>query len=1000
MVNCKVGSPCCPSPTGAAAETSSRYPPVTKKDLSTTPTSKGWKRARNAEDQFASYDEQVGKQPPSSPYTYAGDQLHACNFPLGGFGTGQVLFIGDGTLSGWTIQNLFHAAEYGPLHQIPNNFFAVSAEATGGKPQSFVLISPQNYTEANCNLTPGQEAYVSPAQVNRLQQLPGIKSLTIEGRYPIADVNYDIPGLPVTISMEAMTPLIPGDNKNSSLPVAVFSFKVTNSSSTTVKVNLMQAQQNFIGWDGSSDCNPPNKTPFWGGNVNTPFTTSDGVAGLRMTSNNVDPTAEPFGSLAACALPSTSAKVGVIASASDEADLFTKFSSGTIAPPTGAGTPPSASGTSYCGGVVQSVSVAAGSSETVVFVLSWNFPNRTRVAMVGHSHDGNKYLPDVLGNMYSNWFEDAVASAQYMNQNSQMLLNTTRMYRDTMFASTVPWEILDTAAGRVACMRSPTMWWAKNGIVLGNEGNVCCPLNCSHVYGYTVLLERLFPTLAMDMRVSDFVRNYAPGSGVRMRFGNNGFAIDGALAGVIKTYLAVRMSDPELKFLTTVWPNVKDQMELMLKNFDTDGDGVIRCAQQNTYDSAMYGANTFIGSYYVTALKVTAKMATLMGDSEFATTMENRATLSAQSYEKICWNEKFGYYIADVTSSNCKFSYGPGCFVDQLCAIGLSTACGQGYIFNPAHEAQARLSIAKYNVMTKPPFQDLQKHFFDGDTGVTVCTYPNGKLGEGMKYDTLVSTGFTYPGIAGMIYDRNLEQAVTLTGNIRKRQDGRNRSPWNEPECNILYSRAMAGYNLYDQACGLVYDCTENFISFDPRCNETNFQCFVSASGGWGSFSQKGDTGLANATVTLSAQFGTITVKTLGVVSSGTSAKASLDGSSIVATFSKGVTTLGTVTTIKAGSTLTITIGTGYRAPKKNSCCGGRPCGPSESKGLRQRSTAKINEAMAPQYAKEVQDIESVADVWIRPAWQASWTSFLLGCIFMLCLYFVFVHSGAIHFPK
>lgn len=59
-------------------------------------------------------------------------------------------------------------------------------------------------------------------------------------------------------------------------------------------------------------------------------------------------------------------------------------------------------------------------------------------------------------------------------------------------------------------------------------------------------------------------------------------------------------------------------------------------------------------------------------------------------------------------------------------------------------------------------------------------TYPNGKLGEGMKYiyslkykmkfdyylryDTLVSTGFTYPGIAGMIYDRNLEQAVTLTG--------------------------------------------------------------------------------------------------------------------------------------------------------------------------------------------------------------------------------------------
>ena len=27
---------------------------------------------------------------------------------------------------------------------------------------------------------------------------------------------------------------------------------------------------------------------------------------------------------------------------------------------------------------------------------------------------------------------------------------------------------------------------------MGSEGNGCCPLNCSHVYGYTTLLERLY----------------------------------------------------------------------------------------------------------------------------------------------------------------------------------------------------------------------------------------------------------------------------------------------------------------------------------------------------------------------------------------------------------------------------------------------------------------------------------------------------------------------------
>ncbi len=35
-------------------------------------------------------------------------------------------------------------------------------------------------------------------------------------------------------------------------------------------------------------------------------------------------------------------------------------------------------------------------------------------------------------------------------------------------------------------------------------------------------------------------------------------------------------------------------------------------------------------------------------------------------------------------------------------------------------------------MVTKPPWNDLQGHLFNGDTAITVCTYPNGKLGDGM----------------------------------------------------------------------------------------------------------------------------------------------------------------------------------------------------------------------------------------------------------------------------
>ena len=128
-------------------------------------------------------------------------------------------------------------------------------------------------------------------------------------------------------------------------------------------------------------------------------------------------------------------------------------------------------------------------------------------------------------------------------------------------------------------------------------------------------------------------------------------------------------------------------MAILLSKFDVDGDGVIRAAQQNTYDTAMLEANTFIGSYYVTALRAAAEMAKLMGDDALATSYAQRDKLSAASYDRICWREGFGYYIADVNETNCKNSYGPGCFVDQLCAAGLSAACGLGYVFNAAHEA-------------------------------------------------------------------------------------------------------------------------------------------------------------------------------------------------------------------------------------------------------------------------------------------------------------------------
>lgn len=385
----------------------------------------------------------------------------------------------------------------------------------------------------------------------------------------------------------------------------------------------------------------------------------------------------------------------------------------------------------------------------------------------------------------------------------------------------------------------------------------------------------------------------------------------------MQTYLVVQQADPSSVFLKTVWTNVKAQLDDIIKRFDVDADAVIRGPQQNTYDTAMYGANTFIGSYYVTALRAGAAMATCLGDSAYAAALTQRAALAATSYDRICWNEAFGYFTADVTLDNCKYSYGPGCFVDQLCGTGLALAVGFGYLFTPdgKHEASARRAVVHSNTVTKPPWNDLQGHLFDGDSGVTVCTYPNGRLGDGMMYDTLISTGFTSPVIAGLVYDRNEADALLALGHIRQRQDGRHRSPWNEPECDVLYSRAMAHWNIFDQSCGFEYNSQTAAIAFDPRFYTVGqqFECFVVLGSGWGQFTQVGDAALEHATAVLRCMDGSMTIGSLSLKTSATTVVAEVNGKRVSGSLSGGRITFAPTVQLAAADSLTLTFGTAER---------------------------------------------------------------------------------------
>jgi len=205
----------------------------------------------------------------------------------------------------------------------------------------------------------------------------------------------------------------------------------------------------------------------------------------------------------------------------------------------------------------------------------------------------------------------------------------------------------------------------------------------------------------------------------------------------------------------------------------------------------------------------------------------------------------------------------------------------------------------------------MQHHFFDGDSGFRICTYPNGKLGQGMRYDTLVGSGFSYPVIASLVADGNLTGAMKWVKTIRARQNGKTASPWNEPECNDIYSRQMAGWNLFDQSCGFKYDSVRAALGFDPKMNQTAFQCFFAAEDGWGQFAQTGTAGLATGTVSLKALHGSVKVSTLMLTTTATVVTATLGTAGVAATISGGLVEFKAPVVITEGAELKLSLSGG-----------------------------------------------------------------------------------------
>lgn len=162
-------------------------------------------------------------------------ELNHIGMPVGGFFAGTVYLSGDGRLWLWDVFNRDQMAILPRETEEPEGFHG-----------SF-LSGGLNYLNPAPITQPFNQAFsLKIGNQERALDQTGFQDITFDGRYPIGQVTYRDKDCPVRVKLQAFSPFIPQNLDDSSLPATVMSYKLTNTTSQPVQVELVGVMENPV----------------------------------------------------------------------------------------------------------------------------------------------------------------------------------------------------------------------------------------------------------------------------------------------------------------------------------------------------------------------------------------------------------------------------------------------------------------------------------------------------------------------------------------------------------------------------------------------------------------------------------------------------------------------------------------------------------------------------------------------------------------------------------
>ena len=490
--------------------------------------------------------------------------------------------------------------------------------------------------------------------------------------------------------------------------------------------------------------------------------------------------------------------------------------------------------------IYQELSLAPGEEKTVTFIVAWHFPNLQIPGLSGKKR------------WYASKWDNAHEVAQEIAENFADLYETTKLWRDTWYDSTLPHWFLDRTFINTCTLATNTCHRFDDGRFWFWEGIGCCHGTCTHVWSYAQAAARIFPEIEAYLRKEiDFGRFFHDDTGAidyRAEFGRH-VAHDGQCGCIMRAYREHTMQQDD-EFLKEIYPSVKLALEYMI-NEDGDRDGLLEGNQYNTLDASWYGPMAWLSSMYLGALRAGEAMAKDMGDDVFASICRRIIDRGSKAIVSELFNGEYFIHQPDPAHPEAN-STNDGCHIDQLYGQSWVHWMGLERIVPKEECRKALRSLYKYSFAPDvgvyrsgmKAVEGGRWYAVPGEAGLLMCTFPKGgaerATGKGQSawaamYFNECMSGFEYQAAAHMVAEGLVTEGLTITRAIHDRYSPSKRNPYNEIECSDHYGRAMASFGVFWNLCGYKVHGPRNEFSASPKV-EGDFKAPFIDAYGWGTY--------------------------------------------------------------------------------------------------------------------------------------------------------------------